>query len=325
MRFIDFYETFCALKSRKSCVMKIFSWFDISSRCRTLRTPANALVINLAVSDLGMMMKIPVVIYNSFHHGPALGSLACRFYGFIGGLTGTVSIATLTAIAIERYHVIVYPLNGQRSSSHLRQVVAFVWLYSFFFSGIPFLDIGLGRYVPEGYLTCCTFDYMSASVEATIFLMIYFICAWCLPFLTIAFCYMQIMRAVAFTNRLQCTKVRNKTELKLSAVVFGIIALWFLAWTPYAVVALMGISKYRSYITPFASMMPAFFCKSAACLNPYVYALTHTKFRKEIHKMLQSCGRKKDLQYVVSFSRIATKHVVKELTISEGSKGEKSP
>lgn len=29
----------------------------------------------------------------------------CRFYGFIGGLTGTASIATLTAISIDRYNV----------------------------------------------------------------------------------------------------------------------------------------------------------------------------------------------------------------------------
>lgn len=29
----------------------------------------------------------------------------CRLYGFIGGLTGTASIATLTAISIDRYNV----------------------------------------------------------------------------------------------------------------------------------------------------------------------------------------------------------------------------
>uniref|UniRef100_A0A1B0EYB6 G-protein coupled receptors family 1 profile domain-containing protein n=1 Tax=Phlebotomus papatasi TaxID=29031 RepID=A0A1B0EYB6_PHLPP len=135
------------------------------------------------------MAKIPVVIYNSFHHGPALGALgmfvnnsrgvmytnfsllpACRLYGFIGGLTGTVSIGTLTAIAIERYHVIVYPLSSQRSVAHLRIAIVFVWLYALFFSGIPLLDIGLGRYVPEGYITCCSFDYLNPTPRAKIFL-----------------------------------------------------------------------------------------------------------------------------------------------------------
>uniref|UniRef100_A0A1B0GPP3 G-protein coupled receptors family 1 profile domain-containing protein n=2 Tax=Phlebotomus papatasi TaxID=29031 RepID=A0A1B0GPP3_PHLPP len=129
---------------------------------------------------------------------------------------------------------------------------------------------------------------------------------------------MQILRAVAFTNRLQCSKDRNKTELKLAAVVFGIIALWFIAWTPYAIVALLGISKYRSLLTPFGSMLPAFFCKTAACLNPYVYALTHPRFRQEIQRMFMSFGKKKNLQYVTSFTRGATtRRIVREFTISE--------
>ncbi|XP_059612636.1 opsin, ultraviolet-sensitive [Phlebotomus argentipes] len=276
-------------------------------RCRTLRTPANTLVINLALSDLGMMAKIPVVIYNSFHYGPALGSLACQLYGFIGGLTGTVSIATLTAIAFERYRVIVYPLSSQRSASHQRIIIGFVWCFALFFSGIPLLDIGMGRYVPEGYITCCSFDYLSASVRTKIFLVVFFICAWCVPFLTIAFCYLQILRAVAFTNRLQCTKNCSKIEMKLAAVVFGVIALWFIAWTPYAVVALLGISKFRYLLTPFNSMLPAFFCKAAACLNPYFYALTHPRFRHEIRRMFNEAGRKGTLKYVTSFSRFATR------------------
>lgn len=74
-----------------------------------------------------MLAKAPIVIYNSFKLGPALGEygkskiiiwkyqitiltvflwfIVCRIYGFVGGLTGTASIATLTAISIDRYNV----------------------------------------------------------------------------------------------------------------------------------------------------------------------------------------------------------------------------
>lgn len=34
-----------------------------------------------------------------------LSFIVCRIYGFVGGLTGTASIATLTAISIDRYNV----------------------------------------------------------------------------------------------------------------------------------------------------------------------------------------------------------------------------
>lgn len=42
-------------------------------RCKKLRTPANALIMNLAVSDFLMMSKMPIFIYNSIYLGPALG------------------------------------------------------------------------------------------------------------------------------------------------------------------------------------------------------------------------------------------------------------
>lgn len=55
-----------------------------------------------------------------------------------------------------------------------------------------------------------------------------------------------------------------------------------IAWTPYSVVALLGISDYRTYVTPLSSMLPALFAKSAACVDPFIYALNHPKIRNEI-------------------------------------------
>lgn len=67
--------------------------------------------------------------------------------------------------------------------------------------------------------------------------------------------------------------------MKLAKVASGIIGLWVAAWTPYAVVALLGIFSKRHLITPLVSMVPALFCKTAACLDPFVYALSHPRFK----------------------------------------------
>lgn len=212
---------------------------------------------------------------------------ACQLYGFIGALSGTVSISTLTAIAIDRYNVIVYPLNPNRSTTYLkaRLMIVFCWIYSLVFSGIPLLNLGLSSYVPEGYLTCCSFDYLSNDPDARIYMYTYFFCAWCLPFFLIAYCYSHIMHVVVSANSIQSSKDKGKQELKLAAVVFGVIGLWFMAWTPYAIVALIGISGNQHLLSPLGSMLPAFFAKGGACLNPYLYAVTHPRFRLEFGKM----------------------------------------
>ena len=49
-------------------------------RCRTLRTPGNILVANLALSDFLMLSKTPIFIFNSFNLGPALGKTGNLFF-----------------------------------------------------------------------------------------------------------------------------------------------------------------------------------------------------------------------------------------------------
>lgn len=206
----------------------------------------------------------------------------------MGGLTGTASIATLTCISIDRYNVVVYPLNPLRSTTKLRSrlMIIGIWLYSLFFSCVPFLDIGLSKYVPEGFLTACSFEYLSPSRDAKIFMFTYFVFAWVVPLTLIIYCYFYILRVVVSANSIQSNKDKNKTEVKLALVVIGVIGLWFLAWTPYSIVALLGISGNERYLTPLGSMVPAVFCKISACINPYLYAINHPRFRSELRRLL---------------------------------------
>lgn len=209
-------------------------------------------------------------------------------YGFVGGLSGTLSITTLTAISIDRYNVVVYPLNPLRSTTKWRSriMVVICWVYSLFWSGIPlFPELGLSKYSPEGFLTACSFDYLSDSERERVFMFLYFVFAWVIPLVLITYCYVHILRVVVGANRIQSNKDKNKTEVKLAAVVMGVIGLWFVAWTPYAIVALLGIFGHIDKLSPAGSMIPAVFAKVAACVDPYVYAVTHPRFRIEFGKL----------------------------------------
>ncbi|KAG4077086.1 hypothetical protein HA402_016073 [Bradysia odoriphaga] len=256
-------------------------------RCRSIRTPCNTLIINLAISDFFMLAKAPIVIYNSFKLGPALGEFVCRIYGFVGGLTGTASIATLTAISIDRYNVVVYPLEPLRSTTRRKCniMVLIVWCYSITFSIVPALNIGFSKYVPEGYLTSCSFDYLDKTTKARIFMFVFFIFAWLIPFIIITYCYTYILKVVISSRHIRSSLDKHKTEKKLSLVVVGVIILWFVAWTPYSIVALLGISGNEDKISPFGSMIPAVFCKASACIDPYVYSISHPRFRKEFGRL----------------------------------------
>ena len=41
-----------------------------------------------------------------------------------------------------------------------------------------------------------------------------------------------------------------KFELVIAKITASLVVLWIVSWTPYAIVALIGISGYQSFLTP---------------------------------------------------------------------------
>lgn len=61
---------------------------SILTKYKSLRSPSNILVMNLAVSDLMLMLcLIPEAVINFFNGGPwQFGELACQIHAFCGRL-----------------------------------------------------------------------------------------------------------------------------------------------------------------------------------------------------------------------------------------------
>lgn len=72
------------------------------SSAKSLRTPSNVFVINLAFCDFVMMTKAPIFIYNSFHQGYALGHMGCQVFALMGSLSGIGAAISNACIAYDR-------------------------------------------------------------------------------------------------------------------------------------------------------------------------------------------------------------------------------
>ncbi len=61
---------------------------------------------------------------------------------------------------------------------------------------------GVGKYVPEGYLTNCSFDYLSNDSTTRIFILIFFIMAWVVPICIIIASYTAVIHFVTQNTNL---------------------------------------------------------------------------------------------------------------------------
>lgn len=73
--------------------------------------------------------------------------------------------------------------------------IALIWTYTIPWSLMPLMHVW-GRFVPEGFLTSCTFDYLTDSPETRYFVATIFTFSYCIPMTLIIYYYSQIVSHV---------------------------------------------------------------------------------------------------------------------------------
>ncbi|XP_014088321.1 opsin Rh4 isoform X2 [Bactrocera oleae] len=271
-------------------------WVFMSAK--SLRTPSNIFVLNLAFLDFIMCAKAPIFIYNSFHRGFALGNTWCQIFAAIGSYSGIGAGMLNAAIGYDRYNVITKPMN--RSMTMTKSIIMnlLIWLYCTPWVIMPLTGFW-DRFVPEGYLTSCTFDYLTDNFDTRLFVATIFFCSFVCPTSMIVYYYSQIVGHV-FSHekalreqakkmnveslRSNVDKSKETAEIRIAKAAICICFLFFISWTPYGVMSLIGAFGDKSLLTPGVTMIPACTCKMVACVDPFVYAISHPRYRAELQK-----------------------------------------
>nr|BAQ54866.1 opsin, long-wavelength sensitive type [Anax parthenope] len=271
----------------------------VFSCTKSLRTPSNFLVVNLAFTDFFMMVvQCPFMLVNCFEETWVFGPLMCQLYAFFGSLFGCTSIWTMVLISFDRYNVIVKGLAAKPLTikKALLEII-FVWTHALLWTLPPMF--GWNRYVPEGNMTACGTDYLTKEWFHKSYILIYSLFCYFLPLGLIIHSYFFIVKAVAAHEKgmreqakkmnvasLRSAEAANTSaECKLAKVGLMIISLWTMAWTPYFIINCIGIFETAT-ISPLATIWGSVFAKASACYNPIVYGISHPKYRAALNEKL---------------------------------------
>ncbi|KAL6423806.1 hypothetical protein ACFW04_010338 [Cataglyphis niger] len=273
----------------------------IFTTTKSLRTPSNLLVINLAISDFLMMLSMsPAMVINCYYETWVLGPLVCELYGLMGSLFGCGSIWTMTMIAFDRYNVIVKGLSAKPMTINgaLLRILG-IWFFSLGWTIAPMF--GWNRYVPEGNMTACGTDYLTKDLLSRSYILVYSFFCYFLPLFLIIYSYFFIIQAVAAheknmreqAKKMNVASLRSaenqstSAECKLAKVALMTISLWFMAWTPYLVINYAGIFETVK-INPLFTIWGSLFAKANAVYNPIVYGISHPKYRAALFQRFPS-------------------------------------
>ncbi|XP_061692724.1 vertebrate ancient long opsin a [Syngnathoides biaculeatus] len=246
---------------------------------KQLRQPLNYIIVNLAIADFLVSLTGGLISFLTNARGYFfLGRWACVVEGFAVTFFGIVALWSLAVLSFERFFVICRPLGNIRlQAKHAIMGLLFVWIFSFVWTFPPVL--GWNRYTVSKIGTTCEPDWYSSDVTDHSYIITFFSTCFILPLGLIFFCYGKLLKKLRKVSHGRLATAR-KPERQVTCMVVVMIIAFMVAWTPYAVFAILVTIHPTIELDARLASIPAFFSKTAAVYNPIIYVFMNRQFRK---------------------------------------------
>ncbi|EFB14477.1 hypothetical protein PANDA_019554, partial [Ailuropoda melanoleuca] len=274
-------------------IISIFSNLIVLSifiKYKELRTPTNAIIINLAVTDIGVSgIGYPMSAASDLHGSWKFGYAGCQIYAGLNIFFGMASIGLLTVVAMDRYLTICSPDTGRRMTTNTYiSMILGAWLNGLFWALMPIT--GWASYAPDPTGATCTINWRKNDVSFVSFTMTVIVVNFIVPLTVMFYCYYHVTRSIKCHTTRNCAEYLNRDwsdqvdVTKMSAIM---ILTFLVAWSPYSVVCLWASFGDAEKIPPSMAVLAPLFAESSTFYNPCIYAVANKKFRKAMFAMFK--------------------------------------
>ncbi|XP_041364641.1 RYamide receptor-like [Gigantopelta aegis] len=259
-------------------------------RVRRMRTVINLFIVSLAISDILMaLFCIPFTfVANLVLNYWPFGDFLCPVVTYLQVVMVFLSSFTLTAISLDRYVAIIFPLRQKLTKGPALIIIAIIWILSFV------IPIPTGRY-------SSTHKYVNVSTAPTfceeiwpldsarkIYSTAILILQYIMPLAIMIVAYGQII-VVIWMNKTPGEAVSsrdqrmNESKKKITKMMLMVVIIYAVCWLPIHVINITGDvdpSIYDGEHMNIVWMISHWLAMSNCMYNPIVYCWMNSKFRQ---------------------------------------------
>ncbi|XP_062379425.1 prolactin releasing hormone 2 receptor [Sardina pilchardus] len=261
---------------------------------KKLHSTTNFLIGNLALVDLVMcLFCVPLTASYGFdQRGWVFGPFTCHFVALMQTATVFAAVLSLTAIAVDRYVVVAYPIRRRAGRLFCGGLVAAIWLCALAMSTptalhTVYLDLSAAGH----QMIVCEEFWPGEERGRLVYSCFVLLLSYFVPLSAVSVSYCAIsfhlrnrnlpglMAALPSSNQEKWGRKRRKTFrlLLVSVLCFAF------SWLPLQVVNLIRdldsdfsiLGKEHVNVIQVSCHL---FAMSSACYNPFIYASLHDKF-----------------------------------------------
>ncbi|XP_035828077.1 neuropeptide FF receptor 2-like [Aplysia californica] len=211
--FIFFYSLIFLLGLTGNCLVAF-----VVIRNKAMQTITNIFITNLAISDILMcLLAVPFTPISFFLNSWIFGKALCHIVPMILCISVYVSTLTSTAIAVDRYFVIVYPFKPRMKVYMCVLMIFAIWIISISIS----LPLGIYHAVKksnESKEFMCS-EHWPKPQARQFFTVTSLVLQYIVPCSIISFCYTMVSLALRRRSKVKIgsgarTREREEMEIK---------------------------------------------------------------------------------------------------------------
>ncbi|XP_023439766.2 visual pigment-like receptor peropsin [Dasypus novemcinctus] len=263
---------------------------SIFIKYKELRTPTNTIIINLAVTDIGVSsIGYPMSAASDLYGSWKFGYAGCQIYAGLNIFFGMTSIGLLTVVAMDRYLTICRPDTGRRMTINTYiSVILGAWINGLFWALMPIA--GWASYAPDPTGATCTINWRKNNISFVSYTMTVVAINFLVPLAVMLYCYYHVTRSIKHHTSSNCSEYFNRdwsNQVDVTKMSVIMISMFLVAWSPYSIVCLWASFGDPEKIPPSMAIIAPLFAKSSTFYNPCIYVVANKKFRRAIFAMLK--------------------------------------
>ncbi|TRY95257.1 hypothetical protein DNTS_012196 [Danionella cerebrum] len=270
----------------------------VVTKYKDMRTTTNLYLCSMALSDLLIFLCMPLDLYRVWRYRPwNFGDELCKLFQFVSESCTYSTILNITALSVERYFAICFPLRAKVlvTRGRVKGVIFLLWTVALCSAGPIFILVGVehenGTNAWETN-ECKATEYAIRSGLLTMMVWVSSVFFF-LPVLCLTVLYSLIGRRLWRRKENPVGPVssrdkNNKQTVKMLAVV---VLAFVLCWLPFHVGRYLfsksseANSPVISQISEYCNLVSFVLFYLSAAINPILYNIMSKKYRSAACKL----------------------------------------
>ena len=264
---------------------------------RQMRTVTNYFKVNMAVADLLLTVSMApymvrvIIERETTWLGGVFGEISCKLIMFVPPLCAACSILSLTAIAVDRFQAVVFPLKRYITLKGSRRIIATVWIAGIAVSSYTF-HANRSVLGSNGKWYCIQMYTLTYVIAL-------FVLFFALPLVTMSTLYgftihRLWIRKVPGNHSAQNQLRADNAKKKALKMLLTIVCLFALCWMPvYVNLFILHLSRdtFPCGSPRFLIFLGLFLPNGSSAFNPAIYAAYNEAFRRKFIEQIAICRR----------------------------------